>query len=401
MSLAAGALIVGCWAEDGDRADAVGVSASFASKAANAAPGTQLSSSVAFDGENFLVVWVDAPTFNDIFSFAGNIRGTRVSRAGLPLDPGGIPISSGETSGFPTATAFNGADYLVVWSSLAGITGSRVSTAGAVLTPDGIPIFTPPGTEFVGSVVAACGTADCLVVWDSFDVLTGNNDVHATRVSRSGAVLDPGGFDIAAGADFETLPAVAFDGTNYLVVWEAQGLETTDVRVARVSQGGAVLDPGGIFVGNGSGGKSVACGGPSCLVSWTAAAGAFGARVSNAGTVLDSPGFLIDAGPAGVSSSAFDGRSYLVVLEADQAILAKRVSQAGVVLDPEVITISTFGELFKSPAVAFGQTSYLVTWNDLRFRPFDHVFGARVNTAGAVLGPPNGRLLSTAEPSHP
>ncbi len=65
------------------------------------------------------------------------------------------------------------------------------------------------------------------------------------RVSASGEVLDPAGFVISARTTNETAPAVAFDGTNYLVVWQDHRIGSGNIFAARVAPSGTVLDPNG------------------------------------------------------------------------------------------------------------------------------------------------------------
>ena len=66
-------------------------------------------------------------------------------------------------------------------------------------------------------------------------------------------------------------PTAAFDGTNYLVVWDDTRLGSEDVFGTRVAPSGAVVDPGGFGISTASadqGGAWVAFGAGTYLVSW-------------------------------------------------------------------------------------------------------------------------------------
>src|SRR3954468_1155964 len=167
-------------------------------------------SGVAFDGTNYLAVW------NQNTAGVPTVYGARVTPDGTVLDQSGFAISA--AGGWGPAVAFDGTNYLVVFGNAGQIEGARVSPDGTVLDPGGIPISTRPDVE--RSPTLAFDGTNYLVVWSSAAQGTGYDEVWSARVSPSGAVLDPSGMEIAVRPGFfETSPSVAFDGTNYLVVW--------------------------------------------------------------------------------------------------------------------------------------------------------------------------------------
>jgi hypothetical protein len=239
---------------------------------------------VAFDGQNFLIVW--APQ-------GGSVYGVRLSPSGSILDQAPVRISN--APGYDPAIAFDGTDYLAVWGTDVyggDIAGARVSPAGTVLDPAGIPISSHPGDE--GGPHLAFDGANFLVAWAGWQGTS--VDVYGARVSPSGAVLDPNGLVIATMIDGS--PSVAFGGTNYLVVWEDL---CCGVSGTRVTPSGSILDPGGIAIKTEAGGVGagpvVAFNGVNFVAAWNDVADGvdiYGARINQAGVVLDrSPGILL------------------------------------------------------------------------------------------------------------
>ncbi|HPH69986.1 MAG TPA: hypothetical protein PLF40_29755, partial [Kofleriaceae bacterium] len=128
------------------------------------------------------------------------------------------------------SVAFDGTNYLVVWSDnriSAGddIYGTRVSQTGTVLDTNGIKIAATAGIQRNPQVAFAGGTY--VVAWEDFKVTGGSEaDVVAATVSTAGAVTQLGA--VANTATSETQPALAGRGTDAMLVWNANG----DIRGA-------------------------------------------------------------------------------------------------------------------------------------------------------------------------
>jgi len=295
-----------------------------------------------------------------------DIYGARVSIGGSVLDPGGIAISTAVEDQLFPAIAFDGTNYLVVWvdhrSGSYDIYGARVSVGGGVLDPGGIAICTETNLQRYPAI-AFDGT-NYLVVWE--DVRSGTPDIYGARVTIGGSVLDPGGIAISTAAEDQLYPAIAFDGTNYLVAWQDRRSGFSyDIYEARVSAGGSVLDPGGIAVsnvGDDQNWPAIAFDGTNYLVVWEdwrslSYSRIYGARVSKAGTVLY-PGAFTDLTFSAASATAEQDHvtlSWQMVVDAVPSSFRIERSES-----PEEGFVTLDLPISMSPGFSFSCTDYTV-----------------------------------------
>ena len=230
-------------------------------------------------------------------------------------------------------------------------------------------------------------------------------DIYARRVTPQGIVLDSASISISVGLnEAVAAPSVEFDGTNYLVVWNAIRSGVFEMYGARVTPSGNVLDPGGMQITTGGNPKirmpGIAFDGVNYLVTWrTNSDEILATRVSRNVVNLDAPvGFSITDGSAYYPSVAFDGVNYLVVWHDSRNnatsgydIYGARVTTGGVVLDPGGFVICDAPMHQEHQSIGFDGTNYLVVWYDRRPNDdqiFGSAYGARVSPAGVVLDKP-------------
>jgi hypothetical protein len=134
-----------------------------------------------------------------------SIVGTLVTTSGTVVTPARFPIApSGEGYPYQPQVAWNGERYLVVWIEVTdwsddargtNVRGARLDGSGTVLDPAGIRISAVPGWK---SRPAVNANGSFLVTW--FDRRRGGDtdDLYATRIDPDGAVAHPDGFELAS-----------------------------------------------------------------------------------------------------------------------------------------------------------------------------------------------------------
>ena len=359
---------------------------------------------VAYDGTNYLVVWHDSRVSDQYGVYA-----CRVNSSGVVLDTQGIKVTTPtgivpHSDQFPSV-ASDGQLFLVTWET--NIVGpwaamfSRITGDGIVLDSGGV-LLTREGDVARTPSVAFDG-ANYLVTWSSGEGLA---DIEGKRVSPTGVVLDRTPITVSSAPDVQEQPQVVFDGTNYLAVWQDQRNGTYDIYGTRITPAGTVLDPDGFPVCQAVNGQELpglAAGPSNLLVAWqdkrydNARPHIYATRLDSTGAVQGPetpiPGLVhsysIQTNPA----ATFDGINYFVVWQDSQPgtttwdIMGARVAPTGEVLDVPPIRVSSDTEYQWNPVVTYGGSEYLVTWQDRRFGPSPGwtVYGARVTTSGTLL----------------
>lgn len=199
-----------------------------------------------------------------------------------------------------------------------------------------------------------------------------------------------------AGAD---IPDVTWDSATsaYSVLWRS-GSADSSIRLARVTQAGAVSDVPGLDITDSShradNGAAIASDGTTRLVTWSSVqlgAPLWARTISAAGSL--GPFVAIASSTSGVSRSeaavASDGNGFEVVWQEQVGstvqIRAAHVAADGTVDVPggTVLSPSASGQF--TPAVTAEASGYLVTWTEGQYGS-RQIKAVRMTTAGAVSG---------------
>jgi hypothetical protein len=296
-----------------------------------------------------------------------------------------------------------GTGHFVVWSDRGDIVGTRVDSAGVVLDPYGIVIASAPFDQLDPSI-SSHGTG-ALIVWEDTRATGTYRDIWGARIDASGALVDPAGFAIAVAQWEQTDPDVAWNGTEWYVVWSDQrGGSQYDIYGTRVTAAGVVTTPTGTVISNAAQHQTVpviASNGVDWFVAWedkrlgfSMPSDIYGTRITAAGTVQNTAGVSVatQARDQLTPSIAALGGSYLVAyIDArsttiGNAVYGTRIDAAGAVVDATGFPIMGGSGMEYYPAVGSDGTQWLVAY--AKWNGFDYdVWATRVSAAAAVLDP--------------
>lgn len=420
---------------------------------------------IAHDGTDFLVTWTRG----------GLLGGLRVNGNGALLDAP-LTLAMGTGTFYDFAVASDGAGSLVVNGEYTGVAGYDVKSVKIAKPP--VPNVTPvvvskaANSETEPSVAA--GATNLFTVWtDSRDPQPGLwgarldtnaqpqlptklvSDPRYTQLSRARIASDGSGYlvvfsvydstlvhaaveglridatGVPSGGLFELTPVnpgifeygepdVAFDGTNYLVVWQQRtndGRGIAGVRLPKLAAAPVdkeALRLSAVSFDEQRASPAIAFDGTNYFVTWTTSrytasaiqvSHVYGTRVSKEGIALDGEtvvcdAFLLQRSPRVAGDRKRGGffvawEDFRTALEAAD-VYGTRISPTGANLDGTggmKIATGTHDESRPHVAHAGDDSNWVVAWRDLRSKQTYDIYGAWISLAGKNHDP-TGYLLS-------
>lgn len=381
---------------------------------------------VASDGVNFFAVWLDRRNHAGAAWTDCDVYGTRITASGEVLDPNGRLIATNAFWSSQLALGFDGTNYLVAWLEnqaevFGSIRGTRIATDGTVLDGlHGFAIGAPTGLLQSDPAMAFNGKV-WLVAWNDWRNQTNGIpdnlicDVYGARVTPGGVVLEPQNIPICRAPMWQTEPAVAAIGEDFLVVWR----DSSSIDGARVTAAGEVSPS--YVVSSGLVGQpnspALATLGTNYLAAWDESFNdgtgvvhewVSASRLAANGSPMNGAGFLVRTNLGLNHSVALTaaGTNWFVVWQDGQSYFTNNgVWGARVNANSEVsaaIPISTLPTEQSQPAIACNGSVLLALWRDARNADpaapshlrFADIYGALLDLNGNVQQA-NGFLVSS------
>jgi cysteine-rich repeat protein len=372
---------------------------------------------VARGGGRTLVTWIDsrADAAGDVWGALLDATGSLVGTA-FPVD-----VAPGRQS--DACATWTGSDFLVAWNQpqgaidgVADVRARHISIAGVVSDPAIVIAANLVGPTSLALGSDAAGTA--FAAWFDEPFLS-VGPIVGSRIAGD-VVVDAPGIPLLKGDNNQQSPAVASDGTDYLVVWADDrsnqgGVGPGAIYGAIVGADGAVTSPGTFHIADDYHADvppHVVYGHGEYLVTWSYYNILVGARVGRDGTILGSQlefvgdtGFLGEWVPAMV---AYDPTDQLYLLtwsyggdtepNNGEAMMVHRVESIrldanGGWLAPILDLSVEYHDAFVR-SVAFDGTNFVVAWDERQ--PATDIFATRIAPDGTMLDPVGGFALSTA-----
>ena len=348
----------------------------------------------------FMVVW------EDLRRGRNDITHTRISPAGIVQDFGGKVTSTAGSRQLGSSTVFDGTYYFTVFSdSRTGGHGNydlkavRINGQGTSLDPAGRNISLAAGRQLAPDMVWD-GT-QFMVVWS--DDRDGNFDIYG-QIVDSNYVNSGGEFLISGGAANADFPAIAWNGTEYLVVWEDTRSGNRDIYGQRVTTAGA-LNGGEILISNAADNQrrpDVASDGTNWQVVWQDRRSGvdngediWGSQVTGAGMVAGDVQISSAAGKQEHARVDWDGTNYMSIWDdarngaTNRDIHGCRLDTAGNPVDSVAVGLpfATAANDASRPDLELHNGTWFIAWRRRVIGASDAIDlrGSRFTLAGAPI----------------
>lgn len=314
------------------------------------------------NGSGFYAVWNE-----QLPDYTMAVKGTRIGTSGQKLDGNGDNISGpNEPGGYATTSvAWDGSQWKVTWGNLTETRLARVSTAGQVLDPGGVPVA---GAKT--GISASAGNGSVELARSEYFSTNDADDVFTIHIDASNVASAERTLSI--GTPSQMRVDLATSGTGFMAVYRSQISSRIRVLAQPLDAAGnpTTAEPIELEAVDGynyPGYPAVAWNGSVYLVAWNNSNGVVVRRLQPSGTPIDpapivvmTPGF----GPVDVEAL---GENFLVVgLRCGincQYInpIAKRVRGSdGVVLDASPIAMG--GTFSSHPRLTVLGGRWLLAW---------------------------------------
>ncbi len=248
----------------------------------------------------------------------------------------------------------------------------------------------------------AMGGDRYLATWTDFrarssgsQTIQSDADIFGIRLDSSGTPIDAAPFLIAGGMGFQQRPKVAWNGENWLVLYESQdpsgGYYDTFIRAVRVSAQGQTLDasplsfPPDLFSPSTIGLTIAGQGGQWLVARCVYHSDGYGTFL--AGQRIASDGHLIDLAPVMLNDWVY-GPLKVVVANGEYAVIGPDWTNSSTLKARRIDTnLQPLAPSFNLPTVAQGiagnGSEYYVTW----IADFVNLVGSRMTGTGTLLNP--------------
>lgn len=374
-----------------------------------AAPNNQSSHVVARGGDQYLVVWADRraqQTTSVAPQSRGDIYAMRLNAQGEPIDH--VPFIVGAAFGEQSQpkVAWNGENWLVVFISqdpdngyfADRIRAVRVSPLGEILDPTPISF---PATQFtpdtIGLQVAGLGSqwivTRCVYHSDGYGTFLGGQ-----RISGAGALLDSSPVMLM---DWTYGPCTTIATQTEFLVAGPDWSNSATIKARRVS--GAMSPIGAAF---NVPSRSIASNGTEYYVAWTSGGNLVGSRMTSGGTLVSPAGTVLATGASpGHTTVSHDDVNWWVEWGAAAELRTMRVSPSGAALDPlggamlPIVIGGTSGFAYDPVVVGRAGGGATVFWNDSRaaMSSDTNVYSLTIDASNAPI---QERVVSTSSPNQ-